>query len=61
MNTNKKPRRWCQRQRGLTLYPGHRPEYRLSNSILSPIGRNSKGRFDDSPRLPTRTSKAVRP
>ena len=45
MSTNKKPRR-CVNTGGATLYPGHRPEYRLSNRILPPTGRNSKGRFE---------------
>jgi hypothetical protein len=60
MSTNKKPRR-CVNTSGATLYPGHRPEYRLSNSILPPTGRNCKGWSDDSPRLPPQGFQALRP
>jgi hypothetical protein len=59
MNVNKKPRRRANTS-GATLYPGHRPEYRLSNRILLPIGRNSKGRSYDSPRLSAQPNQAIR-
>ena len=49
--TNKNPASACNTD-GATVYPGRRPEYRPENRILSPTGRNAKGRFDDSPSLP---------